>query len=950
MTSELETATSTSAPAALTLSEAWDVEARHVGCYTGGKIHLSQQTGLLCCLCKEELCIVDVDRGSEMRRAAQEGDGVLTFAVDPTGASVATSHRSGLVRHWQLGAESTPPTMLRSWRAHEQLVSDMCFDASGGFIATGSIDRTAKVFDASGYFCTHNFRGHIAIVNMLRFHPSRLQLVTIAEAEVRVWDLAKSKCIAVLKDHLSSISGMTFGKVKNGIFHLVTAGRDQVINVWGLEDVPKLARSIPAFEALEGVAVASVKSLKMSGDTIPWLSEKGSVPAYVIVTVGGKGVLKVWNPVTGVKLHERQSPHAANGAFRQVFCVEGPDGPRLLTAGEDMNIVFWSLPDFSIINYVMGHNEEIVHVQFLPKWSMQQDPSDSSKQTMAASASKFVCITNDEHPRIIDCQDFSTMLLMGHTDMVIACDVSADGKWIATGGKDQTIWIWDAEEGHGVCTLRGHAGSVSALSFPKKRPKTISKEGSGPLTLVSGSQDKTMKVWEIPAPSSGAEEAFVVEKAKVTVVAHSKEVNDVVIAPNNKLIASAGQDKLVYIWGFPKGNKLGELSGHRRAVWNVAFSPVDQVVASASGDGTIRLWSLKDYAAIRAFQGHSGAVLRVCFLANGMQLMSSSADGLLKLWHIRTADCAATLEEHGGKVWCIDVLGNRMVSGGTDSKLCIWRDSTSERAKERHEAHAEEVLKDSKIGTLLQQGKVEAALTLALDLGRSGQMRNILINHGTDLIGDVFADGSEDAGHEVKNRGRSENKAVDLQRWVASLGVEQLSKLLELLEQWNANRKTAAIAQLLMSLVLAAVPPERLGEVEGMNATCAAILSYTTRHLSRVESLLQKTFLFDLVLQSSGQGLPLQDADSGVSLAVKRSHNGGVERPSAEDALKRTMEVLLGPKGDDDDDLHDDKEFQGAATGDADATPEESQEAAEAAPPPKKKRKAVKVRKVGAVS
>ncbi|CAE7234315.1 TBL3, partial [Symbiodinium pilosum] len=110
--------------------------------------------------------------------------------------------------------------------------------------------------------------------------------------------------------------------------------------------------------------------------------------------------------------------------------------------------------------------------------------------------------------------------------------------------------------------------------------------------------------------------------------------------------------------------------GHRRGVWCVAFSPIDQVVASASGDATIRLWNLKDFRAIRSFQGHSSAVLRVAFLANGMQLMSSSVDGLLKLWHIRTAECAGTFEEHSSKVWCVDIVGDRMVSGGADSKIC----------------------------------------------------------------------------------------------------------------------------------------------------------------------------------------------------------------------------------------------------------------------------------------
>lgn len=420
-----------------------------------------------------------------------------------------------------------------------------------------------------------------------------------------------------------------------------------------------------------------------------------------------------------------------------------------------------------------------------------------------------------------------------------------------------------------------------------------------PMWVISGSQDKTMKAWELPAASkleaaSEGSEPLRVEKAKTTVIAHSKEVNDVVVAPNNKVMASGGQDKLVRIWSFPDADLLGECKGHRRGVWCVAFSPIDQVIASASGDATIRLWNLRDYSAIRSFQGHGSAVLRVCFLANGMQLMSSSVDGLLKLWQIRTADCAATFEEHEGKVWCIDLIGDLMVSGGSDSKMCVWTDATAQKAQERLDAKAEVAMKDSKIGLLVQEGKIESALSLALDLNRPGLMRQILLDHTMDVVGRGM---SQAGGSNVQDKQAKKDDSVDLQRWVLSLSPEQLEKLVELLEQWNSNRKMAPMAQMLMGLLLLAVPPAELAKIEGMNATCSAILSYSSRHMARVDALLQKTFLFDLVLQSSF-GLALEDK------AQKDS-------AGAEDALKRTMEVLLGRVAEDSD---EDEEVAAIAT------------------------------------
>merc|ERR1712217_337869 len=174
-------------------------------------------------------------------------------------------------------------------------------------------------------------------------------------------------------------------------------------------------------------------------------------------------------------------------------------------------------------------------------------------------------------------------------------------------------------------------------------------------------------------------------------------------------------------------------------------------------------------------------------------------------------------------------------------------------------------------------------------------MRQILMDHTMDVVSKCVkrnaseADEDDESDFEV-------NSKLDLQRWVSSLDTAQLERLVVLLEQWNSNRRMASLAQMLLGLVLAAVPPSKLAAIEGMNAICGTLLSYSSRHMARVDSLLQKTFLFDLVLQSSGQGLALQDEPTvGVPDPGKK-----VAGAAAEDALRRAMSVPLGPDADDD--------------------------------------------------
>ena len=64
--------------------------------------------------------------------------------------------------------------------------------------------------------------------------------------------------------------------------------------------------------------------------------------------------------------------------------------------------------------------------------------------------------------------------------------------------------------------------------------------------MLTGSEDRTVKCWDwapVADPDIAATTAPVKLQAKFTVLAHDKDINGLAVSPNDKLFATASQDR-----------------------------------------------------------------------------------------------------------------------------------------------------------------------------------------------------------------------------------------------------------------------------------------------------------------------------------------------------------------------------------------------------------------------
>ncbi len=431
---------------------------------------------------------------------------------------------------------------------------------------------------------------------------------------------------------------------------------------------------------------------------------------------------------------------------------------------------------------------------------------------------------------------------------------------LATASKDRSCRLWDMDLLQSVATYKGHMAAVGAIALSRRKGPYIGPSGA---FLISGSADKLLKKWLIEYRSEKTEvsKALLSSIPSATIKAHEKDINHVCISPNDRLIASASQDRTAKVWNSGDLSLVATLLGHKRGVWRVEFNPVDKCLATASGDRTIRVWSGVDFTCLRTLQGHTASVLNLQFVTVGAQMISSGSDGLLKLWTLRTGVCEGTFDAHDSKVWALalskseddDALGAgganaglRVVSGGVDSVINVWRDTTAEEEEFAAKGREEAILQDQELQNCMRASEYAKALDLGFRLNRPRQVFQIIV--------EVLNRASERCLKERKSSNgpnsvtATEVAASDLDGLVRSWSDEQLATCFSFCKEWNCNARKAHVVNTLLGSVLRTVHLQRLAGLDGSSSAADALLAYNERHYNRLDRLLQEACLGDYAL------------------------------------------------------------------------------------------------------
>jgi WD40 repeat protein/serine/threonine protein kinase len=196
----------------------------------------------------------------------------------------------------------------------------VAFSADGKWIVTGSLDRSAKLWDALNGREACKLEGHTAAIRSVAFSPdSRLIVTGSDDKTAKVWQVSTGRELLTLKGHADRILSVAFSPDGERI---VTAASDETARVWNARTGDWL--------------------LTLKGHRSRVLSAAFSADGQRIVTASGDTTLKVWHATTGRELL------TLHGHTEVIFsALFSPDGHRIATASADQTVKLWeaALPE-----------------------------------------------------------------------------------------------------------------------------------------------------------------------------------------------------------------------------------------------------------------------------------------------------------------------------------------------------------------------------------------------------------------------------------------------------------------------------------------------------------------------------------------------------------------------------------------------------------------------------
>jgi eukaryotic-like serine/threonine-protein kinase len=607
-------------------------------------------------------------------------------------------------------------TPIQTLDGHTATVTCVAFSSDGNLLATGSSDRTVKVWSCdTGKELFNTEAMSSGAVFGVAFSPDGKRVTGCGANEMMIWDSTTGKQLLTLEGHKHFVTSIVYSDDGHRI---ATASYDGTVKIWDSTTGKELisfdhssdlhhggylftAAFSPDGQRLASAGLSSTikiwdiatskELLTIKGHTNTIWSVAFSPDGKYLASGSSDKSVKIWATATGKELMNIKSTIGDINSL-----AYSPDGRRLAGGGDKKLVKIWDTNTGEELASIKGHGDRVGCVTF---------SRDGQRLASASGDGTAKVWDANIHNEPLGLDDFGPVAFSG------------SGRHVASRGTQQnTINVWDRDSTTAPLTLNGHTAKVDRLAISPDGRYVASVSKSDSVRKI----DQEMKVWETStgkelfsigeAGSAFDEDVFVfspdsahlsTDSDKLVIfweVATGKKLSalntdnqgawSLVYSPNGKQLATAHEfwGDRAQIWDTVTQKSLFKLEGHADVVSSIAYSPDGLRLATASFDKTVKVWDVTTGGELFSLKGHTEPVLSVGYHPDGTRLATSSQDGTVKIWDSANGKELISLKDTGsqwndtGNTWSVLTFspdGECLISQHRDGRVNVWSKSTT---------------------------------------------------------------------------------------------------------------------------------------------------------------------------------------------------------------------------------------------------------------------------------